>query len=105
MQNNSEFQWENFTYGIGSAIQEAANKFSIEKPEELCSFLMERISFHCGGSNIYIPMGLSLSVRKNARNSLIIKEFNGSNQAYLANKYGISLQWVYKILKTQGRKK
>ncbi|NYA46833.1 hypothetical protein HZI68_00300 [Haemophilus haemolyticus] len=34
-----------------------------------------------------------------ARNNLIRKKFNGANHTELAMKYGVSLQWIYKIVK------
>lgn len=103
MQNNAEFTWENFTYGIGNAVQEVAEQFGIENTQALYTTLMEKISFHCGGSSIYIPKGASDKAKANARNRLIIKEFNGFNHAYLAQKYGVSLQWIYRILKNQNK--
>ncbi|MOA58273.1 Mor transcription activator family protein [compost metagenome] len=33
------------------------------------------------------------------RDRQIYDDFNGSNQSALARKYGVSLQWVYKIIK------
>ncbi|EQA05415.1 hypothetical protein Q7560_10705 [Glaesserella parasuis] len=49
MQNNAEFTWENFIYGIGNAVQEVAEQFGIENTQALYAALMEKISFHCGG--------------------------------------------------------
>lgn len=103
MQSNAEFTWENFIYGIGNAVQEVAEQFGIENTQALYAALMEKISFHCGGSLIYIPKGVSDKVQANARNRLIIKEFNGFNHAYLAKKHGVSLQWIYRILKNQNK--
>ncbi|WGE32280.1 hypothetical protein NYR60_01290 [Actinobacillus genomosp. 2] len=97
MQDNSEFVWGEFIYGVGGAVQEAAERFAIKNSDELYSFLMERISHHCGGSSIYIPKGSSNKASARAR--LIAKEFNGKNHAYLAKKHGISVQWVYHIVK------
>ena len=53
---------------------------------------------HWGGQNIYFPMGLSYILSK--RDRQIYAEFNGNNHSELARKYGISLQWVYKLIKT-----
>jgi len=59
--------------------------------------ISDRMSFVWGGQNIYIPKGVSY--RASQRDREIYKEFNGKNQADLAMKYSISLQWLYKIIK------
>ena len=50
-----------------------------------------------GGQNVYFPMGLSY--RLSRRDREIYDEFNGTNHSDLARKYGVSLQWIYKIVK------
>lgn len=50
-----------------------------------------------GGQNIYIPKGLQLLV--NLRDQAIFRAFNGRNHHELAREFGISLQWVYSIVK------
>ncbi|VEH68086.1 Uncharacterized conserved protein [Rodentibacter pneumotropicus] len=67
------------------------------KGEELSAKALEFFQLDCGGVNLYIPKGHISRVgnRKNA----IKREFNGTNHAELAKKYGVSIQWVYEILK------
>ncbi|MBG4648123.1 hypothetical protein I5F68_30295 [Pseudomonas aeruginosa] len=52
---------------------------------------------HWGGQNIYFPMGLSIKLSR--RDRQIYDKFNGHNQSDLAREFGVSLQWVYKIIK------
>jgi len=59
--------------------------------------ISDRMSFVWGGQNIYIPKGVSY--RATQRDKQIYAEFTGKNQADLAMKYGISVQWLYKIIK------
>lgn len=53
---------------------------------------------HWGGQSIYFPMGLARRISE--RDSRIRQEFTGSNHGDLARKYGVSLQWIYKIVKS-----
>jgi len=53
---------------------------------------------HWGGQNIYFPMGLSYKLSQ--RDRQIYDDFTGANHSELARKYGVSLQWIYKIVKT-----
>jgi Mor family transcriptional regulator len=53
---------------------------------------------HWGGQNIYFPMGLSYKLSQ--RDQAIYNEFNGINHSELARKHHVSLQWIYKIVKT-----
>ncbi|MFZ5659158.1 MAG: Mor transcription activator family protein [Pseudomonadota bacterium] len=55
-----------------------------------------RMAGHWGGQLIYFPIGHSYNLSK--RDRAIFEEFNGHNQPDLARKYGVSLQWVYKII-------
>jgi len=61
----------------------------------------DRMAAHWGGQNVYFPMGLS--VKLSQRDQGIYDEFNGTNHSDLARKYGVSLQWIYKIIKAVGR--
>ncbi|WP_137937797.1 Mor transcription activator family protein [Chitinivorax sp. B] len=60
--------------------------------------IAERMASHWGGQNVYFPMGLTQRISE--RDQLIYQEFTGTNHAELARKYGVSLQWIYKIVKT-----
>jgi Mor family transcriptional regulator len=76
---------------------------SISVDEETAQALGRKIAHHMaahwGGQNLYFPMGLRY--RCSVRDEQIYQEFNGSNHSALARKYGVSLQWIYQILKIQ----
>jgi Mor family transcriptional regulator len=57
-----------------------------------------RMSTEWGGQMIYFPMGVARKI--SARDAQIYIDFTGSNHADLAKKYGISIVWLYKIIKT-----
>lgn len=69
-----------------------------EKAEQVAHEIANRMASHWGGQNIYFPMGLSYKLSQ--RDQQIYDEFNGDNHSDLARKYGVSLQWIYKIIKT-----
>jgi Mor family transcriptional regulator len=52
------------------------------------------------GTGFYLPR-LDRTLAK-IRNQRIREEFNGANHKELAIKYGITTQWIYKILEDQG---
>lgn len=56
-----------------------------------------RMAAHWGGQNVYFPMGLSYKLSKRDRE--IWAAFSGHNHSDLARQYGVSLQWIYKIVK------
>lgn len=92
-----EFMLDNFIEGIGLAVNEAVEKGGTR--EEIAGNILERISFYCGGLNLYIPKLYSAKIASAERNNAIKQEFNGKNHAYLAFKYGLSLQYIYRIVK------
>jgi Mor family transcriptional regulator len=57
----------------------------------------DRMAAHWGGQNVYFPMGQA--VRLSCRDRQIFNEFTGTNHSDLARRYGVSLQWIYKIVK------
>ncbi len=59
--------------------------------------IANRMAAHWGGQNIYFPMGLTYKLSQ--RDQQIFDDFNGQNHSDLARKYGVSLQWIYKIVK------
>lgn len=69
-----------------------------EKAEQAGREIANRMAAHWGGQNIYFPMGLTYKLSQ--RDQQIYDEFNGTNHSDLARKYGVSLQWIYKIVKT-----
>lgn len=58
-----------------------------------------RVADDWGGQNIYVPM--DMVGRRSERNDRLYREFTGDNAPYLATKYGLSIQCVYRIIKVQ----
>lgn len=50
-----------------------------------------------GGQNVYFPMGMVWKVSQRDRE--IFLEFDGRNHHELARKFGVSLQWIYSVVK------
>ena len=50
-----------------------------------------------GGQNVYFPMGQVWRV--SMRDREIFNEFNGKNHHELARKFGVSVQWIYSVVK------
>ncbi|HDW3810916.1 Mor transcription activator family protein [Serratia marcescens] len=50
-----------------------------------------------GGQNVYMPLGMSWKLSQRDRD--IFNECNGRNHHELARKYGVSLQWIYAVVK------
>lgn len=68
-----------------------------ERAIQLGREIANRMAIHWGGQNVYFPMGLS--IRLSERDRRIFDDFDGANHSELARKYGVSIQWVYKIVK------
>lgn len=51
-----------------------------------------------GGQMLYFPKGLAADI--SARDLEMYNEFDGTNHEVLAKKYDLSVQWVYKVIKT-----
>lgn len=81
---------------IELSIKETLKKENMTA-DEMASYFLTHFSKNCGGLTIYFPKRYEQFARK--RHQEIQKEFNGSNHKQLAIKYGISIQWVYKIVK------
>lgn len=81
---------------VMAALVELAAMHS-DAADQVSREVVQRMATHWGGQNIYFPMGLS--VRLSERDHQLFSEFNGANHSDLARKYGVSLQWVYKIVK------
>lgn len=58
----------------------------------------EHLAKHWGGSGIYFPMGMTYKLSQ--RDRQIYSEFKGNNHFELAQKYGVSVIWIYKIIRT-----
>jgi Mor family transcriptional regulator len=63
--------------------------------------IAERMAGVWGGQNIYFPMGMSM--RLSQRDRQIYDKFTGANHSELAREYGVSIQWIYKIVKAVHR--
>ena len=79
------------------ALKESAG-LDKDKADQVGREIAERMASHWGGQNIYFPMGLSYKLSQ--RDRQIYDDFTGANHSELARKYGVSLQWIYKIVKT-----
>ncbi len=69
---------------------------SAEEAEQKALSIAESIKKHWGGQSIYIARMMTSTFAK--RDKQIIAEFNGSNHAELAHKFGISTMRVRQIL-------
>ncbi len=67
------------------------------KARHVAKEVTDRMAAHWGGQNLYFPKGMSVKLCR--RDRQIYDDFNGSNQSDLARKYGVSLVWIYKIVK------
>ncbi|UTH76082.1 Mor transcription activator family protein [Chromobacterium sp. IIBBL 290-4] len=83
---------------ITEALKQLAHTES-RQAEKIAQEITRRMTQHWGGQNIYFPLGKS--TRSAERDQRILQEFTGANHAELAQKHGISVQWVYKIIKNQ----
>ncbi len=81
---------------VGVILVELEN-IDKERAAQLGREVSDRMAAHWGGQNVYFPMGWSHKLSK--RDETIYQEFNGINHSELARKYGVSLQWIYKIVK------
>lgn len=66
--------------------------------DDLANGLARRMCQHWGGLILYFPKGDYILRRE--RDLKIFNEFNGSNQAWLAQKYDTSVQHIYRIIET-----
>ncbi len=82
---------------VTAVLVELAHLEQIEA-KAIATEIANRMASHWGGQNVYFPMGLSYKLSQ--RDRQIYDEFDGHNQSALARKYKVSIQWVYKIIKT-----
>ncbi len=85
---------------VAQALIELAD-LGADQANQLGREIADRMAGHWGGQNIYFPMGVSY--RLSQRDRQIFDEFRGDNHAELARKFGVSLQWIYKIIKAVRR--
>lgn len=89
-----------FVESMGLVIEEGLSKGGDK--DEIKSNILQGVHKYLGGITLYIPVDYSTIL--NSRNSLILKDFNGSNHFELSRKYGLSLQAIYKIINTHKKK-
>lgn len=84
---------------IYTKIKQAGSAANLDdyQATKLASQVAQEIAEDFGGEVIYIPKGMLLLLSK--RDLAIWQEFNGKNHNELARKYGVSVPWVYKIVK------
>ena len=68
-----------------------------ERAEHVGQEIANRMAGNWGGQLIYFPIGTAIKL--SARDLAIWNDFTGQNHSELARKYGVSLQWIYKIVK------
>ncbi|TCJ95939.1 Mor family transcriptional regulator [Volucribacter psittacicida] len=73
------------------------HKMSNEQAMQTGIDIAQKIAKDWGGEVIYIPRAILFTL--NERDLKIWREFNGFNHRELARKYGVSMQWVYQIVK------
>ncbi|OBX07046.1 transcriptional regulator [Gallibacterium salpingitidis] len=73
------------------------HQFDNDKAKQIGIELAQCIAESWGGEIIYIPKALLIALSE--RDLAIWREFNGSNHRELSRKYGVSMQWVYQIVK------
>ncbi len=67
------------------------------RAEQISVELRNRIAADWGGQLIYVPKDTVEQTCKRDRD--LYNEFNGTNHDTLASKYGLSMQWVYQIIR------
>jgi len=81
-------------------ISTGLNECKNDQPEIAARIITAKIRKNFGGSLLYIPKDTKQTLAN--RNKLIQAQFTGSNHLELANKYGLTLQRIYKIIKKKG---
>ncbi len=96
-----------FVKGVHKAVLTATKEKL--KAEALSARIIELLYEEIGGIVIYVPKGTGYITT--ARNQLIVEQYDGKNVKELAHMFGLSEQWIYKILskalekKRQGKKR
>lgn len=84
---------------LAKYTEQTALEFGLckELAENLGMLAAMKTARNWGGQNLYFPKSQGLFSCE--REKQIFNEFDGTNHAQLAKKYGLSLQWIYKIVK------
>ncbi|TNG91338.1 transcriptional regulator [Pasteurellaceae bacterium USgator11] len=79
-----------------SAVRELAD-IDNDTAENIGMIVAMKTGHNWGGLNVYVPKSMTLFACE--REKQIYNEFTGNNHPQLAKKYGLSIQWIYKIVK------
>lgn len=85
---------------LAALIAESAAKdyaMPTGKSKQLGIDVAMRIADEWGGIMVYIPTASGIKI--SLRDMQIYRRFNGYNHDALAKEYGVSVQWVYQVLK------
>lgn len=74
-----------------------ARGIEAEQADAIALALEEAMSSAWGGQVIYFPKNVRMRVSE--RDLQLYQEFNGHNHPELAQRYGLSVHWVYAIIK------
>lgn len=78
---------------IPETYQPVVSLIGLDNFLKLCRYAM--------GDELYFPM--QESILRNARNRLIIQEYNGNNLQELSKKYGLTRNYIRNIVKGSNR--
>lgn len=70
-----------------------------DQAEDLARVIAEDVRYQFGGCLLYIPKGDAFDRAR--RNKAIAAEFDGSNHAALARRYGLSVGTIYEIIASE----
>jgi Mor family transcriptional regulator len=74
-------------------------ELSIDEIHRVISSVFTAMSFMKGGQALFVPTCKSLEAE--LRKKLVYRQFNGKNARQIARKYHISLQHVYRLIKSE----
>ncbi len=80
-----------------------AEKIEEARSLEIAFKAAEHLRHHWKGQNVYIPGGLRFEASQKSDN--ILKEFSGRNYRELSRKYGVSICWIYHIIRLDRERK
>ena len=78
---------------IPETYQPVVSLIGLDNFLKMCNYAM--------GDELYFPM--QESILRNARNRLIIQEYNGNNLSELSRKYGLTRNYIRNIVKGSNR--
>lgn len=95
-------RWHETLLDMAAAVTDAliARGHQRTEAEAVAEVAVDAIRFTFGGTQVYIPM--SRTTIKDAIHERMFSEFDGGNHHELAERYRVSLQHVYRVIKKQG---